>query len=165
MRLRPRTSDAPALAAAAYGLALRVTRDETRAVESVEAALERCRPSSETPGVFLGAVRAEARTRRAGNPDPATAPRPRRLACVPIADWAVLERVALRGMSVTEAAEEVGVDRRETLLRLHRGLVAAGSGHLGERKASDEPRPVRLHRLDRDLAACGLHDAARDRQP
>jgi hypothetical protein len=164
MRLRPRASDASALAAAAYGLALRTTGDEARAVESVDAALQR-RRASEAPAVFLGAVRAEARARRAGNPDPATAPRPQRLAFVPSDDWAVLERVALRGMPLTEAAEAVGIDRREALLRLHRGLAAARSGLLGERKASDEPRSVGCNRLDRDLAACGLDNAARDRQP
>jgi hypothetical protein len=163
VKLRLQGPDADALATAAYGLALRITGDETRAVESVEAALGRRRPSSATPAVFLGAVRAEARTRRAANPDPFTAPRPQRLACVPIDEWAVLERIALRGMSVTEAAEAVGMDRREALLRLHRGLVAAGSGLRGEREASDEPRATGLHRLDRDLAACGLHDATRDR--
>jgi hypothetical protein len=162
MRLRPRASDGAELATAAYGLALRVTRDEERAVESVDAALQR-RRASEAPAVFLGAVRAEARARRAGSADPATAPRPQRLAFVPSAEWAVLERVALRGMSVTEAAEAVGIDRREALLRLHRGLVAARTGLLGERKASNEPRAVGRHRLDRDLAACGLDDAARDR--
>jgi hypothetical protein len=162
MRLRPGASDADALATAAYGLALRITRDEERAVESVDAALKRPR-ASETPAVFLGAVRSEARARRAGSADPATAARPQRLASIPIAEWAVLERVALRGMSVTEAAEAVGIDRREALLRLHHGLVAARAGLLGERKASDEPRAVGRHRLDRDLAACGLDDAARDR--
>jgi hypothetical protein len=163
MGLRPRGSDAEALAAAAYGLALRITRDEERAVESVDAALERRRPSLETPAVLLGAVRAEARARRARRADPATAPRPQWLASVPIADWAVLERVALRGMSVTEAAEAVEIDRGEALLRLHRGLVAARSGLLGRRQASDEPRAVGRHRLDRELAACGLDDASRDR--
>jgi hypothetical protein len=163
VRLRSRSSDAAPLATAAYGLALRITRDEARAVESVDAALERRRPPLETPAVFLGAVRSEARARRAGGADPATPARPQRLAFMPIAEWEVVERVALRGMSVTEAAEAVEIDRREALLRLHRGLVVARAGLLGERKASDEPRAVGRHRLDRDLAACGLDDAARDR--
>jgi hypothetical protein len=163
MKLRSEGADLDSLAAAAYGLALRITDDETAAVESVDAALERSQPSPATPAVFLGAVRAEARSRRTDSPDPATAPRPPRLACVPIGDWAVLERIALRGMSVTEAAEAIGIDRRETLLRLHRGLVVAGSALRDEREASDEPRAAGLDRFDRDGAACGLHDAARNR--
>jgi hypothetical protein len=149
------------LAAAAYGLALRVTGDRERAVESVDSALARLEDGQVA---FLNAVREQARPRRTAAPDPATAPRPPRLSSIPIADWAVLERVALRGMSVTEAADAVGIDRRETLLRLHRGLVAARGCLLDDRQAPDDADAVRLEGLGRDGAAGRLDDSTRDRQ-
>src|SRR5439155_24623802 len=110
------------------------------------------------------AVREEARPHRAAAPDPATALRPPRLSSIPIGDWAVLERVALRGMSVTEAADALGIDRRETLLRLHRGLVAARGCLLGDRHAPDDADAVRLEGLGGDRAAGGLDDSTCDRQ-
>jgi hypothetical protein len=156
-------ADPEALAAAAYGLAFRITGDETRAVESLEAAMERRRPSSTLPAAFLNRVRTEARSRRSSVPDPETAPRPQRLAFLPVGEWAVVERIVLRGMSVTETAEALELDRRDVLLRLQRGLAAAGSALLGKREARDEPDAAGLRRLGRDLAACGVDDPARDR--
>src|SRR5262249_20301697 len=94
-----------------------------------------------------------------------TAPRPAALAEVSYADWAVLERVAYRGMSVTEAAEAVGIERREALARLRRGLASAGSALRQSRQAGDHPRAARLERLGGDLAAGGGGDPARDREP
>src|SRR4051794_25303931 len=99
--------------AAAYGLALRITGARELAVDSVVCAAPRA--ASGRPALFQ-AVRGAARERR---PAVATTPpvaRPASLAAVAAADWAVLERVALRGMSVTEAAESFGIDRREALL-------------------------------------------------
>jgi len=149
------------LANAAYGLALRITRDEQRATATVESALGRL---DDGPVAFLNAVRDEGRLRRTGAPDPLTAPRPAHLSAVQFADWAVLERVALRGLSVTEAADALGIERREVLLRLQRGLVAAGRC-LGNRgQVGDDAHALRLDRLDGDRAAGGLDDSPGDRE-
>jgi hypothetical protein len=150
----------PELAVAAYRLAFGITGDEGHAVASLDAAARR---SSDASDRFLDVVRDEARARRVHAPDPATAPRPTALAHVSLPDWAVLERVALRGMMVTEAAEAVGIDRREALRRLQRGLVATRDCLL-EREASDDPQAVRRDVLGPDHAAGSLDDAARDRQ-
>jgi hypothetical protein len=154
-------SDDEHLADAAYGLALRITRDEQRATASIESALERLHDG---PVAFLNAVREEGRLRRTGAPDPLTAPRPAHLSGIPFGDWAVLERVALRGLTVTEAAEALGIDRRETLLRLGRGLAAAGRILRDRGQAGDDAYALRLDRLDGDRAPGGLDDATRDRE-
>jgi hypothetical protein len=146
------------LAAAAYGLALRVAGDTEAAVASVEAASQRRPP---TTGAFVRTVREEARARRTTSAGAAASPR---LPCVAADDWDVLERVALRGMLVSEAAEAVGIERREALLRLHRGLLAAGRELLGGRQTGEDPDASRGRGLGGDLAAGGLHDPARDRQ-
>jgi hypothetical protein len=151
----------PELAVAAYRLALGIAGDDARAVASVEAAARR---SSDVSDRFLNVVREEARARRTGTLDPATAPPPPALAHVPYADWAVLERVALRGLDVTETAEAVGIDRAEALRRLHRGLVAA-RGCLLERQPCDDAQAVRRDVLRADLAAGGFDDAPGDGQP
>jgi hypothetical protein len=151
-----------ALARAAYGLALRITGNEQRAAASVETAVD---PHREGRVAFLGAVRNAARARRAQVPDRATAARPPRLNGIPVGDWAVVERIALRGMTVTEVAETLGLDRRETLLRLHRGLVASRSCLLGEGQPRDDADAPRLQLLDGEVAAGRLDDAAGDRQP
>jgi hypothetical protein len=149
------------LALAGYSLALRITGDEEHAAASVEAACA----ASHSVESFVRAVREEARTRRAPAPfDPATAICPPRLRSVTTADWAVLERVAHRGMLLHEAAEAVGIDREEALLRLHRGLLAARNSLLGSRQVSDDAHAVRLDRLDGDLTSGRLDDPTRDRQ-
>jgi hypothetical protein len=145
---------------AGYGLALRVTGEPERAAAAVEAADPL---SGRGDAEFLRAVRREARALRPDVPwDPETVARPAQLNSLPIADWAVLERVALRGMTVDEAAAAVGIDRREALLRLHRGLVTAGRRL---RQAGDDTDAVRLDGLGGDLAAGGLDDAAGNGQP
>jgi hypothetical protein len=153
----------PDLALAAYGLALRITRDEERAVASVESA---ARSTSEGAGnVFLRRVRRAARARRVITPDTATAPRPPALADVAYAEWAVLERVALRGMSVSEAAAALALPRSEVLRLLHRGMVAAGGCLSGDRQAGDDAQAVGSDVLGFDLSAGGLDDPAGDREP
>src|SRR4051812_22666213 len=99
-----------ALAFAAFGLAARITGDDDRAIASIDAASRR---DAVTDGEFLRVVRLEARERRPPVAAPGTAPRPAALSDVSYADWAVLERVAYRGMSITETAAAVGVERRE----------------------------------------------------
>ena len=78
----------------------------------------------------------------------------------------MLERVALRGMTVTEAAEALGIDRREALRLLHRGMLAAG-GCLSRRAAGGRRRAGRagstFSAAISPPAACD--DPARDRQP
>ena len=150
------------LAFAAFGLASRITGDGDRAIASIDAAR---RQGIVTDAEFLRAVRLEARERRAPVVAPGTAPRPAVLAEVSYADWAVLERVAYRGMSVTEAADAVGVERREALARLRRGLAAAGASLRQSRQAGDHPETPGLERLGGDLAAGGIGDPAGDGQP
>lgn len=145
---------------AAYGLALRITSSQERAEASVEAAAAAV---GLEPVALLRATRTEARNRRSATPS-APVPRPAQLHPVAAADWEILERVALRGMTVTEAARDAGFDRREALSRLQRGMVAARAA-LGGGHPCDQAQPVRIDGLDRDVAACRLDDAARDRQP
>src|SRR5262245_21439399 len=111
------------LARAAYGLAYRITRNEERAVASLESAARVTHDASAAG--FLRGVRRAARLRRAFALDAVTAPRPPALSDVSYPEWAVLERVALRGMSVTEAADALGIERREALRLLNRGMLAA----------------------------------------
>src|SRR5262249_32493425 len=118
-----------------------------------------------TDAEFLRAVRLEARERRPPVVARGTAPRPAALAEVSYADWAVLERVAYRGMSVTEAAETVGIERREALARLRRGLASAGTALRQGREAGNHPEPARSELLRGDLAARGVGDPARDGEP
>lgn len=149
-------------AAAVYALALRVTGDERSAREAVEAAL--AAGGTDTAGL-VARVRLEARARRGGSDGAGPVPRPAALATVEHRDWAVLERVALRGRTLTEAAAETGLDRAEALRRLHAGMVAARERlrvEPGQRR--DDAGASWLERLRRDLAAGGLDDAARDRE-
>src|SRR5262245_51310927 len=153
------------LAFAAYGLALRITRDEQKALASLETAT--LLSPDATGAAFLRRVRNAARLRRVA-PDPATAPRPPALAGVALPEWTVLERVAHRGMSVTEAAEALGIERCEALRLLDRGLRAAGDclgGKSGEGQPGGDAQAVRRDVLGLDLAAGGLDDPTRDRKP
>jgi hypothetical protein len=124
------TPDPLAVVDAAYGLALAVTGDEEQAAASVIAA---ARGGRRTPGRFVRAVREEARARRPASGSREAEPLPSPAASVAPDDWAVLERVAMRGMRLGEAAEALGIDRADALLRLHRGLAAAGAELRGAR--------------------------------
>src|SRR5690348_4505262 len=89
-----------ALASAVYTLALRIVGDEAGAADAVTAAAERAR----RPGELVHAVREEARNRRGEAVGGGGVPVPSPAAEIPPADWEVLERVALRGMRLDEAA-------------------------------------------------------------
>ena len=146
--------------AAAYGLALRMTGAQDLAVDSVARA---ARHAPDGRPALFQAVRREARERR---PSVAATPpveKPASLAAVAATDWDVLERVALRGMSATEAAESLGMDRREVLLALQRGLAASRDA-LCDRQAGDEPNPGRHDGLGGDGASGVRHDPLGDRQ-
>lgn len=154
-----------AVATAAYGVALRITGSEEQAVASVES-VTAAGVSLESPGTFVCAVRAEARSRRIPAPIAReTAARPPQLSQIAIGDWAVVERVALRGLSITETAEALGVDRAEVLRSLNRGLRDARGSLLGDGKARDETHTARDDRLGADRPRRSLDDAPRDRQP
>ena len=162
--------DATAVATAAYGVALRITGDDEQAVASIErVTASGISPSS--PGTFVCAVRAEARAHRSPAPIAReTAARPPQLSQIAIGDWAVVERVTLRGLSITETAEALGIGRAEVIRALDRGLRDARSSLLaptnrGSGKARDEAHPARNDRLDSDRPARSLDDATRDRQP
>jgi len=126
----------PEFALAAYGLALRITRDEDQAVAALES-VTRLAPGVEG-AAFLRRVRRAARLRRTAAPGPAAAPRPRALSDVSSPEWGVLEGVALRGMTVTEAAAALGVERRDALRLLHRGMVTARGCLSGGRHAGGD---------------------------
>jgi hypothetical protein len=147
---------------ASFSLALRITGEEDRAVESVAAA-RRAHGSRE---LLIRAVRAEARARRGCAPASAPVARPASFAGVAHDDWQVLERVALRGMGASEAAASLELDRREVLLRLQRGLRAAREClAAGKRQLGDDARAVGRHGLCDDRAAGIRDDPLRDRQP
>jgi hypothetical protein len=157
----PVAPEGDALVIAAYGLAVRITGDENRAVEVLEATPLRAAPS---PVAYLNAVRRAARRRRPSTrPIHESATPPARLADLSVADWEVVERVVLRGMSLTEVAQVLEIDRSETLLRLNRGMLAARDRLLGG-KPGDDTHSAGRDRLDGDLPAGRLDDAARDRQ-
>lgn len=153
-------SSTPDTVTAAYSLALRITGDPALAAEATQEAAGRV-GTDLVP--LLRATRAEARRRRprrAAPPPPVA--RPAVLAALPHHDWQLVERVALRGMTVTEAAADLGVSRPEVLRRLHRGLAAARVS-LGD--ARDDANTARLERLGSDVAAGRLGDTAGDREP
>jgi predicted DNA-binding protein (UPF0251 family) len=162
MTPRVLSPEADRLVDAAYGLALRATGDEQHARASVEAAAQ---AGADCPVTFLSAVRREARARRTTLPlDPATAARPSQLADMPIGDWEVLERVALRGLTLAEAAAALGLDRREVLLRLNRAMQTARRCLVDGGHVRDDADPVRLDRLRGDPTAGRLDDAPRNRE-
>jgi hypothetical protein len=160
---------ATAVATAAYGVALRITGDEELAVASVER-ITASGISPSSPGTFVCAVRAEARAHRSPVPIAReTAARPPQLSQIAIGDWAVVERVTLRGLSITETADALGIGRAEAIRALDRGLRDARSSLLapavGSGEARDETHAARRDRLDTERPARSLDDATRDRQP
>lgn len=147
---------------AAFGLARRIAGSDETACRSVEAAVGL---PWRRPADLLRATRAEARARRTSDASPAHVPRPDRLRSVSPDAWATLERVALRGMTVTEAASDQALDRREVLLRLREGLIASREALLdGEWDSRDDADAARHDGLRGDRAAVALGDPSRDRE-
>ncbi len=145
---------------AAYVLAYRITGSQERAEQSVEAAAA---GAGLDPAALLRAARTEARQRRPATPS-APVPRPEQLHAIAAADWDILERVVLRGMTLTEAAADGGFDRREAPSRLNRAMVAARAALRGG-DTRDQAQPVRIDGLDRELPTGSFDDPARDGQP
>jgi hypothetical protein len=159
MTALPVPPDADTLVTAAYGLAVRITGDNRTAEE----VLERVGYPVFATG-YLNAVRRAARTRRVHPRDdvPSTQ-RPERMADVAVGDWEVVERVALRGMSLTEVAQVLEIDRREALLRLNRGMRAARERLVGG-EARDDPGAAGVGGRGLDRSVRRLDDATHDRQ-
>jgi len=146
------------LAFHAFGLAVLITGDDDRAIASLDAA-------SRTGAVgtgYLAAVRREARARRAPVADPELLPRPAALAEVSFGDWAVLERVAFRGMTIGEAAVAVGIEKRDALRRLQRALTTAGRCLGSDWQARGDTEAAGSASLGADVAAGRAGDPARD---
>lgn len=148
---------------AAFGLARRITGNDEAACASVEAAVA---APWRGPHDLLARSRDEARARRPGALPAAVTPRPPELGHLSSALWETVERVALRGMTVSEAAADLGLERREVVLRLRGGLLAARDVLVTcERERDHEADAAWGNRLGDDRAAGPLGDASRDRQP
>ena len=149
----------PASIRAAYGLALRMTGSAAVAEEAVVRAV---RVGGLETAPLVQAVRTEARL-LPGRPQRVEVSRPAAFHAVALGDWEVVERVALRGLSITDAAEDTGLSRADAIMRLQRGMRAARDCVRGGNAPGDaEPPPAGA--LGRDGAAGRLDDAARDRQ-
>lgn len=147
---------------AGFSLALRITGDEDEARVSVVSA---ARNAVGDRASLIRAVRVEARSRRKTAPPDVPVEQPAPFAAVAPEDWQVLERVALRGMNATEAAASLGIDRRDVLSRLQRGLLAARAClAASKRQLCDDARAVGHEVLRGDRAAGIRDDPVGDRQ-
>ena len=147
---------------AGFSLALRITGDEDRALASVFSA---ARNAVGDRSALIRTVRVEARARRSSAPPDTPVERPASFAGVAPDDWHVLERIALRGMSATEAAASLGLERGEVLSRLQRGLLAARAClAASKRQLCDDARAVRRDGLRGDRASGVRDDPVRNRQ-
>lgn len=144
---------------ASYGLALRVTGDTRVAMAAVAGAAR----VATDPGTLVRLSRRAARRMR--QDAIAQVQRPVALAALDDRQWAVVERIALRAMTVSEAAEELGLGKLEVLALLRGGLAAAGGMLRGEGQLDDHPEAPRVGIVKRHLAARCLDDAPHDRQP
>jgi len=144
---------------AAYGLALRMTGSPAAAGEAVVRAV---RVGGLEPAPLVQAVRAEAR-QLPGRPQRVAVSRPDAFHGVALRDWEVVERIALRGMTISEAAEDAGLSRAETIMRLQRGMRAARACLERGQATADTETPA-AHALGGDRATRRLDDPARDRQ-
>jgi hypothetical protein len=144
---------------AAFGLAYRMTGSHASAEEAV---LRAARRGPLPPAELVHAVRGEARA-LPGRPVRESVARPEAYHAVALGDWEIVERVALRGMTVTEAAADAGTSRADAMLRLQRGMRAARVA-LEERQARHDAETPAAGALGGDGAAGGLDDPPGDRQ-
>ena len=149
----------PAGIRAAFGLAYRMTGSRTSAEEAVIRAASRGELDTTS---LVHATRQEARA-LPGQPVAEAVARPEAYHEVALGDWEIVERVALRGMSVTEAGVDAGVSRADAMLRLQRGMRAARVA-LEERQARYDAETPAAGALGGDGAAGGLDDPLGDRQ-
>ena len=144
---------------AAYGIALRMTGSVAAAEEAVARA---ARGSDLAPGSLVRAVRREARL-LPGRPEPVGVARPASFHGVALGDWELVERVALRGMTLTEAAVDAGLSRSDAIVRLQRGMRAACA--CTERgQAAGDTQATAARALCRDRSSGRLDDPTGDRQ-
>jgi predicted DNA-binding protein (UPF0251 family) len=132
---------------AAFALARRICGDDAVAAAVVEQAFLADEPESAVgDGLVLRRVRhlACARRRRAEAGPAAVGRPPRELAALPVAQWRVLDLVALRGASVREAAARLQLPEETVLAHLHEALKQAGALLSGERQADDHTDAPRL---------------------
>lgn len=144
---------------ASYGLALRVTGDPGVAMTAVAGAAR----VATDPGTLVRLSRRAARRKRQDAIAPM--PRPPLLAAVDDGQWAVVERIALRAMTVSEAAADLGLGKTEVLALLRSGLAAAGGMLRGEGQLDDHPKATRVDLVERHHPTRRLDDSAHDRQP
>jgi DNA-binding NarL/FixJ family response regulator len=132
---------------AAFALARRICGDDATAVEVVEQALA---SGGDEPagavgdGLVLRRVRRLACERRRPVGPAALGAPPSELSALPLAQWRVLDLVALRGASVREAAGRLQLPEATVLTHLHEGLQRAGALLSGERQPYDNADAPRL---------------------
>jgi DNA-directed RNA polymerase specialized sigma24 family protein len=134
---------------ACFALARRICGDDVVAAEVVEQAFASGGDEPAGPvgdGLLLRRVRhfACARRRRAQIGPAALGTPPPELCALPVAQWRVLDLVALRGASVREAAARLQLPETTVLAHLHDGLQAAGALLSGERQPDDHADAPRL---------------------
>jgi hypothetical protein len=134
---------------AAFALARRICGDDAAAAAVVEQAFARGgEPEGAVgDGLVLRRVRqlACARRRRPATGPAAVGTPPAELAALPVAQWRVLDLVALRGASVREAALRLQLPEATVLAHLHDGLRSAGVLISGpERQSHGDASPPRL---------------------
>jgi hypothetical protein len=145
---------------AAYALAWRMTGSHDAAAEAVVRA---ARVGGLETAPLVHAVRAEAKALR-GRPVEVGVARPDAFHGVAVGDWEIVERVALRGMSVSEAAADARVSRADAMMRLQRGMRAARAC-IDDRHAPRHAEAASTRALGEDRTAGRLHDPACDREP
>ena len=134
---------------AAFALARRICGDDALAADIVEQAFANGAHEpggSVGDGLVLRRVRhlACARRRRAQVGPAAVDTPPRELEALPVAQWRVLDLVALRGASVREAAVRMQLPEETVLAHLHDGLRQAAVLLSRERQTDDHAHAPRL---------------------
>jgi DNA-directed RNA polymerase specialized sigma24 family protein len=133
---------------AAFSLARRICGDDAAAGTVVEQAFASAGvvDGAAGDGLLLRRVRQLAcAQRRRGHAGPAALDLPPpELAALPVAQWRVLDLVALRGASVREAAAQLQLPEATVLAFLHDGLQRTRALLSGERQPHGHADPPRL---------------------